>query len=146
MRLFLSHGLNRLDKNLMQGSIEVREPFLDTSVVSFALNSPLERHLEPRLKAGLAAVARRRLPAALVDREKFGFNFSVSAYLGQLDTKHLEDGVLRGILGTGSREWCDLVAGMSERNLFRIWSAEIWCRLFLEGESVTGINSLIWQT
>ncbi|MEU9372562.1 asparagine synthase (glutamine-hydrolyzing) [Streptomyces sp. NPDC048255] len=144
-RLFLSHGLNRLDKNLMQGSIEVREPFLDTGVASFALNSPLERHLLPVLKGGLAAVARRHLPAEVVDRKKFGFNFSVSRYLQRLDPKHLESGFLGEILGVPASDWRTILAASEERTLFRIWSAEIWCRLFAEGDSVDDVNGLIWQ-
>ncbi|WP_082526151.1 asparagine synthase (glutamine-hydrolyzing) [Kitasatospora sp. MBT63] len=144
LRLFLSHGLNRLDKNLMQASIEVREPFLDTAVASFALNSPLERHLLPGLKAGLAATARRYLPAEVVDREKFGFNFSVRPYLESLDMRRLRRGELVDVLRLPAREWARLLAESEERTIFRLWTAEIWCRLFLAGVSVDEVNGLIW--
>ncbi|MEV6823584.1 asparagine synthase (glutamine-hydrolyzing) [Amycolatopsis sp. NPDC051102] len=145
LRLFLSHGLNRLDKNLMQASIEAREPFLATGVAAFAVNAPLERHLAPVLKAGLAAVARRRLPAAVVDRKKSGFNFSLSSYSKGLDERCLENGVLRTVLKVPSGRWRTILANVEERTKFRLWSAEVWCRLFVEGAGIAEVNGMIWR-
>lgn len=146
LRLFLSHGLNRLDKNLMQASIEAREPFLDTALAAFALNAPLDRHLVPVLKAGLAAVARRRLPAAVVDRKKAGFNFSLASYLKELDDRVLESGVLRAVLEVPDDRWRAIVADAEERTKFRLWSAEVWCRLFVEGMDLAEVNGVVWRT
>jgi asparagine synthase (glutamine-hydrolysing) len=145
LRLFLSHGLNRLDKNLMQGSMEVREPFLDSALAAFAVNSPLERHLYPRLKAGLADVARRWLPEDVVDRPKFGFNFAVEDMLADLRPRALTDGLLVDLLEFPAGRWAELVAAMDERSRFRLWSAEIWARLFVRRDDISTVENSIWH-
>lgn len=141
---FLPHGLNRLDKNLMQSSIEYREPFLDPAVVRFGLSIPLEWRVTPRLKGVLLDVAARHLPPAIIDRPKVGFSADVGAYLeGSVDPEFLLDGLLRSELRAG-REWEARVQSASRHERFRLYSAEIWCRAFLDDQSVASIEGAMW--
>lgn len=69
--LLSDHG----DRMAMAASVEARYPFLDRDVVAIARRMPPEVNLRGgRGKAALRAVARGRLPDAIVDREKMGFH------------------------------------------------------------------------
>lgn len=146
LRLFLSHGLNRLDKNLMQVGVEVREPFLDSAVVRLGLNLPLEHLLDPAPKGVLGRAARRLLPSSIVDRPKHGFNFDVAPYLAGLRSEALLDGRLRELLERERSAWRSGIEELSARDLFRLWSGEIWCRLFVDRSSPAKVGEEIWTT
>lgn len=84
--------LRKVDTASMAVGLEVRCPFLDRDLMEAALETPVSvlRHRGER-KGLLRAVARRHLPAALVDRPKQGFGVPIGAWfrddyggLGQL--------------------------------------------------------------
>ena len=146
LELYLSHLLNRQDKCTMAASIETREPFLDPDVVRLALNLPLEARVDPDRKALLRDLARRLLPEGVADRPKVGFHFATRALIEErADPAFLEDGRLRELLGTPRGEWCEGLRLMPEAWGFRVWSAEVWCRLFLGGDSRAAVEAALWR-
>jgi len=69
--LLSDHG----DRMAMAASVEARYPFLDRDVVALAARIPPEVTLRAgRSKAVVRAVARGRLPASIVERDKMGFH------------------------------------------------------------------------
>ena len=80
---YLVSILERQDKMSMAASIESRVPFLDHRIVEFANSLPVRfktRRFET--KAILKQVARKFLPAAVVDRRKSGFGVPLRSWLG----------------------------------------------------------------
>lgn len=144
---YLPHLLNRQDKATMQSSIETRVPFLDPEVVSVALNMPLEQRLEPERKEVLRAMARRCLPAGVAERPKVGFGFELDSYMGGgvARAAFLRGGRLREVLEVPAGQWRDRVDGAAGQSALLLWTAEIWCRQFLEGESDDAIADALWS-
>ena len=143
---YLPHLLNRQDKNTMQHSIETRVPFLDPDVVALALNLPLEARATPERKGVLRDLARTHLPRGVAGRAKLGFGFDVRRYLdGAARPEFLADGRLRDVLGIPAGEWGEAVAHLSSAHALRLWSGEIWCRLFLDGEADAGVEADLWS-
>ncbi len=144
---YLPHLLNRQDKSTMQCGIETRVPFLDPAVVALALSMPLERRIEPERKAPLRAMARRLLPDGVAGRPKVGFGFDVDRYLGDgaVQPEFLAGGRLREVLGIASRdEWRAGVAAAAGQPALLLWTAEIWCRLFVDGDSAEQVEDALW--
>ena len=140
---FLSHGLNRLDKNMMQFSVEIREPFLHIHLLKYVLNLPLEFRIYPKLKGILREVARAYIPEKIIQRKKLGFNFDVLDMLGQVPPEFLQNGYLRECLEISKQDWKALCLSLSKRSLLRFLSGEVWCRLFLLNQKVGEVtNSL----
>jgi asparagine synthase (glutamine-hydrolysing) len=78
----LEDYLMRLDKMGMAASIEGRVPLLDHEFVRLAMSIPGERkYAGGQRKRLLKEVARRVLPAAIVDAPKRGFNAPVEAWI-----------------------------------------------------------------
>jgi asparagine synthase (glutamine-hydrolysing) len=74
--------LTYVDRLSMAHSLEVRSPFLDTSLVEFVGTLPGSMKVRAGVtKAILKRVARRLLPAQVVDRPKEGFVLPVDAWL-----------------------------------------------------------------
>lgn len=146
LQLFLSPALARADKNLMQYSIEYREPFLDREVVSLGLNVPLEWRVEPSVKGLLRDLAFELIPRENVVRPKLGFKCDTMPFLtGALRPEFLSQASLPDVLKIGARRWADAVAhAHEERTLFRLVVAEIWCRAFLAGEDAAAIEDALW--
>ena len=143
--VYLPHLLNRQDKNTMQRSIETRVPFLDPTLVALALNLPLEVRVEPRRKGVLRDIARRLLPAEIADRRKLGFGFDAASYiLPSARPEFLRDGMLREEIGVPEPAWRDAVAMARGHDVLRLWTAEIWCRLFLEARPVEQVEEELW--
>jgi asparagine synthase (glutamine-hydrolysing) len=74
--------LVKIDRATMAASLECRSPFLDYRVAEFAARLPRScklRHLQT--KVILKRLARRHLPAALVNRRKAGFNSPTADWL-----------------------------------------------------------------
>lgn len=144
--VYLPHLLNRQDKNTMESSIETRVPFLDPAVVSLALNLPLEARVEPRRKGVLRDIARRHLPGEIADRQKLGFGFDVRAYvLPAARAEFLADGMLRDELGVPEAAWRETVEMIRGHDVLRLWSAEVWCRLFLDGRDAGRVETELWR-
>jgi asparagine synthase (glutamine-hydrolysing) len=142
---YLPHLLNRQDKTTMKASIETREPFLDPDLVEVAVNLPLEQRMLPTRKAILRRLARRHLPEGVADRPKVGFGFDLNTYLVRAARpEFLLDGILRDLQGVSRPRWAEMVAQPGNRPL-PLWTAEIWARLFLEGESAQTVHDRLWR-
>jgi asparagine synthase (glutamine-hydrolysing) len=144
---YLPHLLNRQDKSTMQSSVETRVPFLDPEVVRVALNMPLEQRVEPDAKQVLRDIAQRVLPPGVAQRPKVGFGFEVDRYLGggAARPEFLAGGRLREVLGVADRDqWRARVAGAAGQSALLLWTAEIWCRQFLDGDGDQAVAEALW--
>ena len=86
--LYLAHSvLAKVDRASMAASLEVRAPLLDTAVAEFAGSLPIDWKLHRTTgKWIFKRVARRLLPAAIVDRPKKGFGMPIARWLrGELE-------------------------------------------------------------
>jgi asparagine synthase (glutamine-hydrolysing) len=144
LRLFLSHGLNRLDKNLMQHAVEYREPFLDRSLGRLVLNLPLEYRISPTLKGVLADIASSYLPHHLVVRRKVGFSFDPVLAMLPIRNDFLSRGELRNIMEKSVASWEALLSELRGRDLFRLLSAEVWVRLFILQDDPILVEQALW--
>jgi asparagine synthase (glutamine-hydrolysing) len=143
---YLPHLLNRQDKNTMQASIETRVPFLDPAVAALALNLPVSARTHPLRKGVLRDVGARHLPRAIARRAKVGFGFDVRRYLAPAARpEFLREGVLRDTLEVPRAQWDDLAAVAASHGALRLWSGEIWCRLFLEGHDDAKVEAALWR-
>jgi len=142
----LSHLLNRMDKNMMQVSVEARVPFLDPRVVDLALNLPLEFKVTPWNKGILRDVARGLLPWSIAHRPKiYGMDFDAGAWIREAaDPRFLSRGVFREVFGVSNREFADALEIARGSLKVRLWSAEIWCRSVFAGESPSTIEKDLW--
>jgi asparagine synthase (glutamine-hydrolysing) len=146
LQTYLPHLLNRQDKNTMQHSIETRVPFLDPDVVALSLDLPLEARATPERKGVLRDLARAHLPRGVASRTKLGFGFDVRRYLdGAARPDFLADGRLRDALAVPADEWRAGVAHLSSAHALRLWSGEVWCRLFLDGEDDASVEAALWR-
>lgn len=74
--------LKRVDRVTMRHSLEARCPFLDHELAELAFAMPEEVKIpQRRLKGLLKELARRHLPAEVVDRPKTGFSFPFKEWL-----------------------------------------------------------------
>ena len=143
---YLPHLLNRQDKNTMQASIETRVPFLDPAVVALALNLPVGARTQPLRKGVLRDVGARHLPRAIARRAKVGFGFDVRRYLAPAARpEFLRDGLLRDTLEVPRAQWDGLAAVAASHGALRLWTGEIWCRLFLEGHDEATVEAALWR-
>lgn len=146
LSLYLPHLLNRQDKSTMLASVETRIPFLDPAVAAFAVNLPLERRVEPRRKAPLRTIADRLLPPEISARTKVGFGFDVGRYLQPAARpEFLRDGMLRHEMQVDRARWDEAIRGIAGQGWLTMWSAEIWCRSFIAGQSDEQVESALWQ-
>ena len=124
-------------------SVETRVPFLDPDLVALALNLPLEHRVLPERKGILRDLCRRRLPIGIAERPKVGFGFDTDRYIaGAADPGFLLDGRLRDALEVPRAAWEGWLAGAIP---LCAWSAEIWCRLALEDQSVAAVEEDLWN-
>ncbi len=137
--------INRLDKNGMQNSIEMRLPFLDRDLVELALNMPVEHRVKPRHKGLLRELALDRFGPEIGLRPKKQFRFPVRDYIrAAAPTEFLDDGVLREVLGAERAAWRRRWMDGTPQQESLIWSGEIWARLTLEGHSIERVESDLW--
>jgi asparagine synthase (glutamine-hydrolysing) len=136
--------LNRMDKDLMAHSVETRFPFLDPQVVGLAVNLPLEHRIAPAPKGLLRDVARGWLPAPIVRRPKqHGMVFKAGRRIEEAARPgFLEAGCLRDLLQLPADRWRRLAD--RGRDGATVWTAEIWCRLFIEGQDVAAVERELW--
>jgi asparagine synthase (glutamine-hydrolysing) len=139
--------LNRMDKNAMQASVEARVPFLDPQLVSLVLNLPLEHRVGPEPKGILRDVAAAHLSRRVARRPKqIGLECDVRRYLlAGARPEFLEQGSLRETLGIERERWETTVRQCGESHALSLWTAEIWCRLTLEGEPRAAVESELWS-
>jgi asparagine synthase (glutamine-hydrolysing) len=136
--------LTRMDKAPMTHSVETRIPYLDQQVVELVVNLPLEHRIGPSLKGLLRDVAQRRLPRSIVRRPKqYGMAFGAGRRIEQAARPtFLEHGYLRDLLQLPADRWDRLIARVGRNG--RFWTAEIWCRLFLDGQGVASVERDLW--
>jgi asparagine synthase (glutamine-hydrolysing) len=83
--------LVKSDRMSMAHSLEVRPPFLDHRIVEFAASLPVNYKIQgSRQKVILKGLMRNKLPAAIVNRDKIGFDIPAHDWLR---------GPLRSLLG-----------------------------------------------
>lgn len=143
----LSFLLNRMDKNVMQVSVEARVPFLEPEVVKLVLNLPLEARVGPWSKGILRDVARRVLPWSVAYRPKiYGMAFDADDWIEQdADPSFLADGLLRDALTIPEGEFARAMSAARGALKIRFWSAEVWCRSVLAGHSIGRIEGDLWR-
>jgi asparagine synthase (glutamine-hydrolysing) len=142
---YLPHLLNRQDKSTMQHSIETRVPFLDPDVVALTLNLPLEMRVKPDRKQLLREIAARHVPAEVVSRPKVGFGFDVRDYIvPHARPEFLESGRLGELLDAEPEAMRGAAAGAGSHGTLLLWTGEIWCRLFIDGQSSDQISDALW--
>jgi asparagine synthase (glutamine-hydrolysing) len=139
--------LNRMDKNGMQRSVEVRVPFLDPEVVELTVNLPLEARVGPVPKGVLRDVAERRLPRALARRPKHaGLAMDPRSTIARWAREDfLADGHMRDLLELPAEHWRRLVRSRDRRHLLHLWTGEIWCRLMLGGSTIGQVEAELWR-
>jgi hypothetical protein len=55
-----------------------------------------------------------------------------------------ENGHLRDLLGVPEPAWRNRIAALKSDEELRLCSAEIWCRLFLDGQSAERVENELW--
>jgi asparagine synthase (glutamine-hydrolysing) len=142
----LSHLLNRMDKNMMQVSVEARVPFLDPRVVELALNLPLDARVGPWSKGILRDVARRVLPWRIAHRPKiYGMEYDAGAWIEDAaDPRFLSHGMFREVFAIPTQTFDEALSEARGSWRVRLWSAEVWCRSVFAGESAQTIEKELW--
>ena len=142
----LPHLLNRMDKNLMQNSVEARLPYLDPDLVRLVLNLPLEARVTPLPKGLLRDVARRWLPRGVAERPKhMGADLNVARLVEErARPEFLAAGRLREALEVPEQPWRQLVATARREPRLRLWTTEIWCRVVAGRQPVEEVHSALW--
>ncbi len=139
--------LNRMDRNIMQCSVEARVPLLEPALVRMVMNLPLEARVGPWSKGILRDVARRLLPLSIAHRPKiYGMDFEAGSWIEQsARPEFLRDGILRDVLGLPREQFEPVVDGAIDRLRLRLWSAEVWARSVFAGHSSTQIEQALWR-
>jgi asparagine synthase (glutamine-hydrolysing) len=142
----LCHLLNRMDKNMMQHSVEARVPFLSPALVDLVLNLPLESRTGPWSKGILRDVARRVLPWEIAHRPKiYGMGFDAGTWIeAAADPEFINDGMLRDVLRLSRQALDEQLTAAGKATRIRIWSTEVWCRSVLAGQSTASIEADLW--
>lgn len=137
--------LLRGDKLTMANSLEARVPLLDHKLVEFAAQLPDSMKLRgSQRKYLLKQVARRLLPAEIIDRKKQGFPIPIERWLRKearpmmqdlLSTETLER---RGLFHVSFVERLirEHVSGYTDHStkLWGLMSVEMWTRKFIDHE------------
>ncbi len=142
----LSFLLNRMDKNMMQASVEARVPFLDPQVVELVLNLPLEARVLPWSKGILRDVARRVLPFSIAHRRKiYGMIFDAGGWIEEAaNPDFLSRGMFRELFEIPDRDFTSLVETANGTQRTCLWSAEVWCRAVFGRETRESIEKELW--
>jgi asparagine synthase (glutamine-hydrolysing) len=135
--------LTKVDIATMANSLEGRSPLLDHELVEWALRIPESiSSTRSEGKLVLKSLARKYLPASVIDRPKMGFGIPIHAWFaGELQTMARETLLSRGARARGlfdpaqvERLISDHVAGR-ELHGYRLWALlclELWFREVVE--------------
>jgi asparagine synthase (glutamine-hydrolysing) len=135
--------LTKVDRMSMAVSLEARDPLLDHKLLEFAATVPSSLKLKNgRSKYLLRRVLERKLPKAIVDRPKQGFEAPVGEWLRGPLAPMVDDLILDGRLrGRGifddqaiTRLWQQHRSGVRDHR-HRLWSLvmlELWFRRFAD--------------
>lgn len=139
MRNFLQPLLHRLDRMLMNPSVEGRTPFLENELIQFALNLPLAQKINGSSgKHLLKQVALRYLPPDIVNRTKKGFTVPFASYVTKYP-KILDNGFVADWTRMTKKElvtWCNGDIDL----LYKLISIEVWGRIFVHKTPWTEIR------
>jgi asparagine synthase (glutamine-hydrolysing) len=139
--------MTKVDKMSMAVSLESREPLLDHKLLEFAATVPTGLKLKNgQSKYLLRRLLERRLPKAIVDRPKHGFEAPIGDWLrgplapmvdGLLTDGRLRD---RGIFDDRAvaSVWREHREGRQDHR-HRLWSLvmlELWFRQFVDGSTM----------
>jgi asparagine synthase (glutamine-hydrolysing) len=87
--------LVKMDRATMANSLEARAPLLDHVLVEFAARLPIERKIQgSNTKVLLRAIAKRLMPAEMVDRPKMGFGVPIATWFRESLGDQFEELVL----------------------------------------------------
>ncbi|HTI38115.1 MAG TPA: asparagine synthase (glutamine-hydrolyzing) [Vicinamibacterales bacterium] len=135
--------LTKVDRMSMAVSLEAREPLLDHRLLEFAASVPASLKLrDGRTKYLLRKAIGRRVPAAILERGKHGFEAPIGEWLrgplAPLADGLLADGRLRsrGVFDDGevTRLWTEHRTGRADHR-HRLWQLimlELWFRQFID--------------
>ncbi len=137
------HNLNYTDKMGMAAGVEIRVPFLDTDLISFAASLPV--HFKQRRSAGkwvLKKAMEGILPNEIINRPKTGFGLPMR-FLIQNQLKEMIDEILSPISvrnrGLFDYEGLQRLRKLDEAGsvdasyiVFSMLCIEIWCRKFID--------------
>ena len=126
--------LVKIDRASMAVGLEVRAPLLDPRIAEFAWSLPPELAIKGGAKLVLREVLRRRVPRALVDRPKQGFEPPIGRWLRQGLRDWADDLLSPGRLRRHGFVAGEVVAARwsEHRSGRRNWSYPLWNVLMLE--------------
>jgi asparagine synthase (glutamine-hydrolysing) len=142
--------LTKVDRMSMAVSLEARDPLLDHKLLEFAATVPSSLKLKNgQTKYLLRRVLERRVPKAIVDRPKQGFEVPIGEWLRGPLASMVDDLFLdgrfraRGLFDdrTVARLWREHKSGAADHR-HRLWSLvmlELWFRQFADRTSVSTI-------
>ncbi|WP_421857902.1 asparagine synthase (glutamine-hydrolyzing) [Oricola sp.] len=127
--------LNRLDRLSMLASVEIRVPFLENSLIDFALHLPgRDLYRKRTSKYLLKQAARSWVPRQNIEKSKLGFPLTSTYSTGT--EALLRDGVLKDVMRWSRRDaeaaTHHAKTDWSSRN--QLVAAELLTRIFAEGE------------
>jgi asparagine synthase (glutamine-hydrolysing) len=136
--------LERGDRMSMAASLELRPPLLDHHLVEMAFKMPSDVKVRAGVgKWALKEVARRYLPAAVVDRRKVGFRVPLDRWFrtglrdaawdrltgpSSFTAARFDRGAVRGLL-----ERHDSGRGNEEMRIWTLLCLEVWHETFMRG-------------
>lgn len=140
--------LTKVDRMSMAVSLEAREPLLDHKLLEFAARVPFSLKLRNgRSKYLLRRALERRVPRAIIDRPKRGFDAPVGRWLrgplAEMTSGLLLDGRLRdrGLFEPRevARLWDEHRRGRADHphRLWQLVMLELWFRQFVDGTPAT---------
>lgn len=151
-----NHSVMIADRMTMAHGLEARSPFMDHRLAEFVATLPVRMKVKGRRRRVVQkALARRLLPAEIVDRPKQGFSSAIPYMMdahfetlfrhylpqsrlvdaGVLDPTGIED-LLGGHLGGGADHG---------KRLWLLLNAELWYRIRLEGQSADAMEAEIGE-
>ena len=135
--------LQRNDRMCMKASIESRVPFLENSLIDFALR--LDSSYKVRGRTGKYIVkkcAERYLPRPVIYRKKAGFPVPWQEYTRRISLRLFENGFISGYFNLPH---CEIIrwATADVELLFTAVALEIWGRITIIGESRDRVRELV---
>jgi asparagine synthase (glutamine-hydrolysing) len=126
--------LNKSDRMSMAHSVEVRPPFLDHRIVEFAAKLPSQFKIEgSSQKIILKQLMRSKLPAAILHREKIGFDIPAHEWLRGPLCSLLRDALTGGLAAYPDLFRASVIERLLQRHLEKKVNAgyHLWGLLIL---------------
>jgi asparagine synthase (glutamine-hydrolysing) len=94
-RLIVDDPIKRVDNMTMAWGLEARVPFMDTALIEHALSIPVHIKLKNYGKHPLKSIAKKSLPAEIINRKKGYFPMPALKYIKE-DFHHFIADILNG--------------------------------------------------